>query len=316
MKPIKIHTVVIVLFVGGLLLPSCNNEATSQDSNDSPKQYKNETSDSTKTGERDTFPSIIIAEVDSMKNDIENLKKQIGESPNRTDKFDTEIKNLKETEASNKLSLLISIVLSLISLAISIIALIRASKFSKRLDKHGNDIFNLKQSSDNRFSPVPMTRQNASDDFYQLKSRLKILEEEVKELKRIKNTLDEDSAPLYTSKPQPPIIPPVVETKKGYFGQPTQADRGYFRIFFTDHNSEARFSAEEKNNIAEFKPLLDTHAELETLLHTDAAKLAVEFVGCSVQDANQATVSKPGVAKFEINRWYIIQKALVVLTKQ
>ena len=51
------------------------------------------------------------------------------------------------------------------------------------------------------------------------------------------------------------------------------------------------------------------------MLHTDAAKLAVDFQGCSLQEATQATVVKPGVAKFEGNRWYITQKALVALTR-
>lgn len=316
MKPIKIRTIVLVFFVGGLLLTSCKDEADSNNQKGSHPKENKEAIASTTQGGNVTVSPINNAELDSMKNDIENLKKQVGESSNRTDKFDTEIKSLKEQDSSNKLCLLLSIVLGLISLVISIIALIRASKFSKRLDKHGNDIYNLKQSSDNRFSPAPMTRQNASDDYYQLKSRLKILEDEVKALKRSKNTVDESRTSLYTPKTSPAPIPvSVVETKKGYFGQPTQADRGYFKNFLTTRDSEARFSAEEKDYIAEFEPLLNSRAELETLLRTDAAKLAVDFEGCSLQDANQATVIKPGVAKFESNRWYIIQKALVALTR-
>lgn len=316
MKSIKIRTIVLVFFVGGLLLTSCKDEADSNNQKGSHPQKNKEAIASTTQGGNVTVSPINNAELDSMKNDIENLKKQVGESFNRTDKYDTEIKNLKEQESSNKLCLLISIVLGLITLVISIIALIRASKFSKRLDKHGNDIHNLKQSSDNRFTPTPMPRQNASDDYYQLKSRLKILEDEVKALKRSKNTVDESRTSLYTPKSSPAPIPvSVVETKKGYFGQPTQADRGYFKNFLTTRDSEARFSAEEKDNIAEFEPLLNSRAELETLLRTDAAKLAVDFEGCSLQDANQATVIKPGVAKFESNRWYIIQKALVALTR-
>ena len=316
MKPIKIRTIVLVFFVGGLLLSSCKDEADSNNQNGLTTQDNIETIASTAQVGDVSVSSINNTELDSMKNDIENLKKLVGESSNHTNKFDTEIKNLKEQDSSNKLWLLLSIVLGLISLVISIIALIRASKFSKRLDKYGNDIYNLKQSSDNRFSPAPMTRQNATDDYYQLKSRLKILEDEVKALKRSKNTVDESRTSLYTPITSPtPIHVSVVETKKGYFGQPTQADRGYFKNFLTTRDSEARFSAEEKDNIAEFEPLLNSRAELETLLRTDAAKLAVDFEGCSLQDANQATVIKPGVAKFESNRWYIIQKALVSLTR-
>ena len=295
MKAFNIRTVVLALFAGGLLLTSCEDEAAPNNQNYPVTSDNQETTTSTAKGENLTIAPINMLELDSIKHNIED-----------------EIKNLKEQESSNKLCLLISLVLGIISLIIAIVALAKASKFNKRLDKHGNDIYNLKQSADSRFAPTP--RQNGSDDYYQLKSRLRILEDEVKALKRTKNAFDDNRVSPYTPKPTPTPIP-VVETQKGYFGQPTQADRGYFRSFLTARDSEARFSAEEKNNVANFEPLLNTRAELETLLHTDAAKLAVDFEGCSLQEANQAKIIKPGVAKFEGNRWYITQKALVALTR-
>lgn len=311
MKIFNIRTVVLALFVGGLILTSCEDEADSTNQNNPSTVSDKVTNTSTNQGEDVSVSPINKAELDSMKNNIEYLKNQVGESSSRSDKYELEIKTIKKQESSNKLYLLISLVLGVISLVVAIIALFQASKFNKRLDKHGNDIYNLKQSSDNRFSPSP--RQNVSDDYYQLKSRLKSLEDEVKALKRSKNIVDENRVSPYTPPAHAPI--PVVETHKGYFGQPTQADRGYFKSFLTTRDSEARFSAEEKDNVAEFKPLLNSRAELETLLHTDAAKLAVEFNGCSLQDATQATVNTPGVAKFENNRWYIIKKASVALTR-
>lgn len=306
MKIFNIRTVVLALFAGGLLLISCEDEAAPNNQNYPITSDNQETTTSTAKGENLSIAPINMLELDSMKHNIENLNKQIGESSNRADKYEDEIKNLKAQESSNKLCLLISLVLGIISLVIAIVALAKASKFNKRLDKHGNDIYNLKQC----FAPTP--RQNGSDEYYQLKSRLRILEDEVKVLKRTKNAFDGNRVSPYTPKPTPI---PVVETHKGYFGQPTQADRGYFKSFLTTRDSEARFSAEEKDNVAEFKPLLNSRAELETLLHTDAAKLAVEFNGCSLQDATQATVNTPGVAKFENNRWYIIKKASVALTR-
>lgn len=312
MKAFNIRTVVLALFAGGLLLTSCEDEAAPNNQNYPVTSDNQETTTSMAKGENLTIAPINMLELDSIKHNIENLKRQIGESSNRADKYEDEIKNLKEQESSNKLCLLISLVLGIISLIIAIVALAKASKFNKRLDKHGNDIYNLKQSADSRFAPTP--RQNGSDDYYQLKSRLRILEDEVKALKRTKNAFDDNRVSPYTPKPTPTPIP-VVETQKGYFGQPTQADRGYFRSFLTARDSEARFSAEEKNNVANFEPLLNTRAELETLLHTDAAKLAVDFEGCSLQEANQAKIIKPGVAKFEGNRWYITQKALLALTR-
>lgn len=310
MKVFNIRTVVIALFAGGLLLASCEDEAAPNNQNYPVVSDNHETTTSTAKGEDVTIEPTNTFELDSMKHNIENLKKQIGDSSIRADKYEDEIKNLKEQESSNRLCLFISLVLGIISLVIAIVALAEASKFNKRLDKHGNDIYNLKQSADSRFASA--SRQNGSDDYYQLKSRLRILEDEVKALKRTKNAFDDNRVSPYTPKPTPV---PVVETQKGYFGQPTQADRGYFRSFLAARDSEARFLAEKKNNIANFEPLLNSRAELETLLHTDAAKLAVDFEGCSLQEANQATVSKPGVAKFEGNRWYITQKALVALTR-
>lgn len=312
MKAFNIRTAVLSFFVGGLLFTSCEDEVAPNNQNHSTTSDNQEIITSTKQEEDVEVSPINTAVLDSMRNNIENLKKQIGESSTREDKYEDEIKNLKEQGSSNKLYLLISIVLGFISLVVAIVALAKASKFNKRLDKHGNDIYNLKQSADSRFAPTP--RQNGSDDYYQLKSRLRILEDEVKALKRTKNAFDDNRVSPYTHKPTPTPVP-VVETQKGYFGQPTQADRGYFRSFLTARDPEARFSAEEKNNVANFEPLLNTRAELETLLHTDAAKLAVDFEGCSLQEANQAKVIKPGVAKFEGNRWYITQKALVALTR-
>lgn len=312
MKGFNIITVVLALFVGGLLLTSCEDEAAANNPNNTSISESQGTTTPPTQGEVVSASSINLAELDSMKNNIENLNKQIGESSNRADKYEDEIKNLKEQDSSNKLCLLISLVLGIISLVIAIVALAKASKFNKRLDKHGNDIYNLKQSADSRFAPAP--RQNGSDDFYQLKSRLRILEDEVKALKKTKNTSEEYRVSSYTPKPTPTPVS-VVETQRGYFGQPTQADRGYFKSFLTTRDSEARFSAEEKNNVANFEPLLNSRAELETLLRTDAAKLAVDFEGCSLQEANQAKVIKPGVAKFEGNRWYITQKALVALIR-
>lgn len=310
MKAFNIRTALLALFVGGLSLTSCEDETAANNQNHSSTSDNQEIVTST-TQEKDVDVSPINkAELDSMRSNIENLKKHIGESSNRADKYEDEIKNLKEQESSNKLYLLISIVLGIISLVVAIVALAKASKFKQRLDKHGNDINNLKQSADSRFAPTP--RQNGSADYYQMKSRLKILEDEVKALKRTKNTSEEYRVPPYTPKPAPTPVS-VVETQRGYFGQPTQADRGYFKSFLATRDSEARFSAEEKNNVANFEPLLNSRAELETLLRTDAAKLAVDFEGCSLQEANQAKVIKPGVAKFEGNRWYITQKALVAL---
>lgn len=310
MKAFNIITVVLALFIGGLLLTSCEDEAAANNPNNSSISESEETTTPTTQGEVISASSINLAELDSMKNNIENLEKQIGESSNRADKYENEIKNLKEQESSNTMYLYISLILAIISIVVAILVLAKASKFNTRLDKHGNDIYNLKQSADSRFAPMP--RQNGSDDYCQLKSRLRILEDEVKALKRTKNVFADNRVSPYTPKPTPV---PVVETQKGYFGQPTQADRGYFRSFLTARDSEARFSAEEKNNVANFEPLLNSRAELETLLHTDASKLAVDFEGCSLQEANQATVIKPGIAKFEGNRWYITQKALVALTR-
>ena len=312
MKIFNIRTVVLALFVGGLILTSCEDEAASTNQSNPSTVSDKVTNTSTNQGEDVSVSPINTAELDSMKNIIEYLKKQVGESSSRSDKYESEIKTIKKQESSNKLYLLISVVLGVISLVVAIIALFQASKFNKRLDKHGNDINNLKHSYDNRFSPSP--RQNASDDYSQLRSRLESLEHEVKALKRSKNIVDENRVSPYIPKPAHAPIP-VVETHKGYFGQPTQADRGYFKSFLTTRDSEARFSAEEKDNVAEFKPLLNSRAELETWLHTDAAKLAVEFNGCSLQDATQATVITPGVAKFENNRWYIIKRASVALTR-
>ena len=127
MKQIKIRTLVLAFFVGGLLLTSCKDEVASNNQTTLPTQENKETTSSTTQGVNVDVSPINKTELDSMKNIIENINKQVGECSNRTDKYDTEIKNLKKQASNNKLYLLISIGLGLISLLIAIIALIQAS---------------------------------------------------------------------------------------------------------------------------------------------------------------------------------------------
>ena len=94
MKAFNIRTVVLALFAGGLLLTSCEDEAAPNNQNYPVTSDNQETTTSTAKGENLTIAPINMLELDSIKHNIENLKKQIGESSNRADKYEDEIKDI------------------------------------------------------------------------------------------------------------------------------------------------------------------------------------------------------------------------------
>ena len=96
MKVFNIITVVLALFIGGLLLTSCEDEAAANNPNNTSISESREPTTPSTQGEVVSASSINLAELDSMKNNIEKLEKQIGESSNRADKYENDIKNLKE----------------------------------------------------------------------------------------------------------------------------------------------------------------------------------------------------------------------------
>ena len=105
-------------------------------------------------------------------------------------------------------------------------------------------------------------------------------------------------------------IPSGTQTK---LGLPIDSNQSYFRADRKVDDNEARFVSSEKDGKVYFKPILDTKAHEATLRSTDAAKLAVEFIGGDPKEASSFVLVEPGEAtrNSENGRLMISKKAKV-----
>lgn len=98
---------------------------------------------------------------------------------------------------------------------------------------------------------------------------------------------------------------------KTNLGLPVGGSEPYFRSDKKVEDNEARFVSSEKDGNVYFKPILDTKAHENTLLSTDAAKGAVEFIGGDPKEARSLIMVKPGRAIKTANRVVVQEKAKV-----
>lgn len=98
---------------------------------------------------------------------------------------------------------------------------------------------------------------------------------------------------------------------KTNLGLPVGGSEPYFRSDKKVEDNEARFVSSEKDGNVYFKPILDTKAHENTLLSTDAAKEAVEFIGGDPKEARSLIMVKPGRAIKTANRVVVQEKAKV-----
>lgn len=105
-------------------------------------------------------------------------------------------------------------------------------------------------------------------------------------------------------------IPSGTRTK---LGLPIDSNQSYFKTDRKVDDNEARFVSSEKDGKVYFKPILDTKAHEGTLKSTDAAKLAVEFIGGDPKEASSFVLVEPGEAtrNSENGRLMISKKAKV-----
>lgn len=111
----------------------------------------------------------------------------------------------------------------------------------------------------------------------------------------------------------PPVTQPIVQ--HGNFGFPARKSEteGYFVSLLEGRtDSDARFKATIYGNIAEFEPI-EGEQFFSSIISTAASNLALEFTGCSLNEARKMTRIEKGEARFESNHWIITKKAKVLL---
>lgn len=197
--------------------------------------------------------------------------------------------------------------IGIIALILSIISLIRCNYLNKRLNRHRDEIQELKREKQSAsFAPKTVSKSSIPSDYDFLKRRVYDLEIQLRQL-----TIVPSQPQSYTE----PVIKPVVKDniKTGYFGNPINAAEPYFKKMLVSRDSEARFSADISGNKAVFKPL-DSSSYLGTFVSNDAMRAAVDFKGCAPSEASSMQVITPGEAEQRDNKWVITKKATVYLS--
>jgi hypothetical protein len=299
----KLFTIVLL---GTMVLTACDKSQAQPQEQTQEGQGTEVTKTETKTDQAvlDSIKTITV-KTDSI------CKKQ----DELCDQLNTIDNQVKEVKRSSSLYELVAVSCGLLALILAIIALAKAIGNNKRLDRHRNEIDDLKrQLTDSKFQPNNYTnasssRNNNSSDYYKLASRIDSLEKKLNSPKA-QPTRKEDNPPIV-------IDNPVSQKRDAFFGTPSQAqgDSAYFKKEFKYKDTEVMFSAEITGDNAEFKPIEGNTASLGTLKSSDTMKLAVQFEGCAPSEANSMQVLLPGIAKFDGERWYIKKKTVVRLIK-
>lgn len=201
----------------------------------------------------------------------------------------------------------ISCGVGIIALILTIICITRCSDLNKRLDRHRDDIQELKREKQSTsFAPKTVSKSSIPSDYDSLKKRVSDLEIQLRQL----------TAPPRQAQPySETVVNPVVNDniKTGYFGNPINAIEPYFKKMLVSRDSDARFSADISGNKAIFKPL-DSSSYFGTFVSNDAMRAAVDFKGCTPSEASSMQVITPGEAEQRDNKWVITKKATVYLS--
>lgn len=195
----------------------------------------------------------------------------------------------------------------IIALILTIICIIRCNELNKRLNRHRDEIQELKREKQSAsFAPKTVSKSSIPSDYDSLKRRVYDLEIQLRQL---------TTTPRQTQPYTEPVIIPVVKDniKTGYFGNPINATEPYFKKLLVSRDSEARFSADISGNKAIFKPL-DSSSYFGTFVSNDAMRAAVDFKGCAPSEASSMQVITPGEAEQRDNKWVITKKATVYLS--
>ena len=180
-----------------------------------------------------------------------------------------------------------------------------SSTLKKRANRQRNDIQNLQRAQQEKsFAPQAAAKASIPTDYENIKRRISILELQMNQLKSEKKHMsmsDVDTSNAY-----------ITSCKNGYFGNPIQSSKPYFKKIIISRDSEARFSVEISDNKAIFKPV---EAPLGTFISNDAMRAAIDFAGCPQSEASSMQVIKPGKAEQRDSRWYVTEKVLVNLSR-
>lgn len=239
---------------------------------------------------------------------IENLKSQIEEVSTKSESSLTELKNsIEEVKSNNTWRVIIAWAISLFSIIITVVSIVKVSKLNSRLNRHRNEIEQLKGEISNlNFRPQQQVRPTSNTVSYSEFSTL------ARRVTTIETKVNNATATLNNRDFKTPTNLNVEDfvSKPGFFGTAISGEggKGYFRRLI-DSRDEARFSVVVVDNTATYVPIVPLNA----IKSSDAMDLAIEFEGVSKQDATSMSIKHKGKAQIMGDKWIIINKAVVTL---
>ena len=295
---IFVHLFVIVLLSG--FFCSCEEKSASDNaSNTSNHEVVDKTNSNVN---KDSIKQVEIK--------IENLHTQLLEVSKKNESYFNELKeSVQEDKARNTWSVLIAWAISFISSIIAIVSLVKVSKLNSRLNRHRNDIEQLKRDISNiNFRPQQQVRPSSKTVSVQEFSAL------ANRVTKIENTLKNNTSNVsnrdFNRSTNIPKEEPKEISKNGYFGTAVcgEGGNGYFRKLL-DSSEEARFRVNVMGDFATYEPLVPLNA----IKSSDAMDLAIEFEGVSKHDATSMSIKLKGKAQKMGDKWIIINKAVIIL---
>lgn len=316
MKLLKTIVVFATLLIAGIVVVGCGNSNTSESEQTEQKEEasKDTVQHNIRLSSESKEANAVLDSLTRINFDIAKINLKIAEQDNSLQKNESSIVELRRTTL---LSILVACGIGIVSLIISILAIVKTKAANERVRRHRQEIEELKHSSTASEARFENATRNMGISVYRLQSRE--YQDLSSRIYRIECQMKGQSQPVSIGSGEDNTISinenPSNELN-GYFGLPIQmsATKAYFKRLNQSRDAEARFSVVVKNNKAEFSPLKGRQY-FNDMKSTDEVRLAFDVQGCASSEAVQMIVINPGEAILENNRWIITKKVKIELSK-
>ena len=316
MKIFRTFIIMATLTIGGTAMSGCEDSVASNNGQSvstqelSESQLGEKSIDSKENKAVLDSINILNNRVDELLTKIEIQKSAIEENQSNFD----DIKNV------SSISTLVSWTLAIISMILTIYALVKVKSINARAERHREEIEKLAQSlMDMERNHACSTRNKnigvstlSNRDYTDLSYRISKLERFYTQKQAPITSTVEFGVGAKSMIPQHQTL-----SQHGYFGLPSQMSmtEAYFKKFDEIRDSDSRFTVEIKGEKAVFEPLLESTKLFNGIKSGDVIKFALEFEGCALSNATQMKVMSEGEAIKKDGLWIITRKARIFLTQ-
>ncbi len=302
------------IIIGGMAMSGCEgSDAFNNKQTVTTRELSEPQVEEKSTGSKEK--KAVLDSINIVNNRVDELLTKIETQKSVIEKNQSNIDDIKKTLS---ISILVSWTLAVISMILSIYALIKVKSINARAGRHREEIDELTQSlMDMRCNLVSSARNKNTGASTLLNRDYTGLLCRISELERLyKQKQAHITSAVGFGRGEKSMIPQT-HTQHGYFGLPSQMSmtEAYFKKFDEIRDSDSRFTVEIKDEKAVFKPLLESTRLLNGIKSGDVIKFALEFHGCALSDATQMEVISAGEAIKKDGLWIITRKARISLAK-